>query len=719
MHKKIKSLIVTTILLVSIILSTIVAIGGPNDTENQTVTNDCIELKKQIKTDQNEWVNEAQVIVGETYRFRITVTYHDVDGDGIGYMITYINITDTLPDGLEYIGNASTEETSIEGQQIIWRLGGLILSEEIEDVDQSYELEFDVKVTQTGEIVNHVFVEAMETCYHEQRYQNAEATLYSSYGHNTKQKDVDDDCKNETAIDQNDNSTDGYEQYEDPDGSSEAKKSKDGDNDEKIDHFIDTNDDEKPDKYWDPDDDILTDITIKDVDYDETDEWVFDSDDDGELDKYYDPDDDQIHDYITYQLNIETYGNGTVTKNPDDTSYLKDTEVTLTAQPDTNWSFDRWEGDKNLNESQNLTETIIINKDKTIQAYFLNIPPEEYTLNINVEGKGNVTKNPDQEKYTAGTKVTLTAIPDNNWTLNYWTGDLSGDETTIEITMNSNKTITAYFKEDSQQDTKNPYVELFKPKKGTLYRNNKEIMKIFLTTIIKGSIDITVEAYDNESGLDKVEVYIGKELKHTNQNKSFNWTWDENNILLKIKTIKIIAYDNAGNTNTTKLTVLKLGKLFKIGLISVVGASVFSFFKSKNQPTEDTDDSEDGTIKNEPPVAKAEGPSSGQQNKKVIFDASESYDPEEDQLTYTWDFGDGTNDTGKRVEHVYKKTRSYQVTLTVTDSEGSTDTTTLTIKIKKTDESETDNTFWIIAGVLGATLTSLLAAFYLRRKIYV
>lgn len=57
--------------------------------------------------------------------------------------------------------------------------------------------------------------------------------------------------------------------------------------------------------------------------------------------------------------------------------------------------------------------------------------------------------------------------------------------------------------------------------------------------------------------------------------------------------------------------------------------------------------------------------------QSTSFDASGSSDPDGDSLTYHWDFGDGATSDEKTTSHVYEKSGSYRVVLTVKDSSGS------------------------------------------------
>ncbi len=77
---------------------------------------------------------------------------------------------------------------------------------------------------------------------------------------------------------------------------------------------------------------------------------------------------------------------------------------------------------------------------------------------------------------------------------------------------------------------------------------------------------------------------------------------------------------------------------------------------------------------NEKPVAKfTYSPAEFFAGKDVVsFDASRSYDPDGEIVSYTWDFGDGTGAKEVRVKHKYATPGNYTVTLTVEDNFGAT-----------------------------------------------
>jgi hypothetical protein len=80
------------------------------------------------------------------------------------------------------------------------------------------------------------------------------------------------------------------------------------------------------------------------------------------------------------------------------------------------------------------------------------------------------------------------------------------------------------------------------------------------------------------------------------------------------------------------------------------------------------------------PVAAAGPDLNGVTGETVNFDGSDSTDPEQQPLTFTWDFGDGANGLGPTPSHAYAAAGEYAAVLTVHDgTDGASDTVTVTI----------------------------------------
>ncbi|MFJ3577401.1 PQQ-dependent sugar dehydrogenase [Streptomyces rubiginosohelvolus] len=83
---------------------------------------------------------------------------------------------------------------------------------------------------------------------------------------------------------------------------------------------------------------------------------------------------------------------------------------------------------------------------------------------------------------------------------------------------------------------------------------------------------------------------------------------------------------------------------------------------------------------NRSPVAKAAADkTSGPTPLAVSFSSAGSADPEGGNLTYAWDFGDGTTSTDPNPSYTYTTAGTYNPTLTVTDPEGLTGTASLVV----------------------------------------
>jgi hypothetical protein len=83
---------------------------------------------------------------------------------------------------------------------------------------------------------------------------------------------------------------------------------------------------------------------------------------------------------------------------------------------------------------------------------------------------------------------------------------------------------------------------------------------------------------------------------------------------------------------------------------------------------------------NDLPVADAGSNQTAAIGEIIIFDGSNSYDPDDDSLNYHWDFGDGSTVTEMKPTHTYSEVGSYVVNLTVNDS-SATDSDTAIVDV--------------------------------------
>ncbi len=89
-----------------------------------------------------------------------------------------------------------------------------------------------------------------------------------------------------------------------------------------------------------------------------------------------------------YSVNTSTDGNGSVSLDPDQSSYLYNEEVTITANSASGWEFDGWQGD--LSGSDN-PKTFTVTSNMSITAVFTEIPITEQACFIFAEEEINNT----------------------------------------------------------------------------------------------------------------------------------------------------------------------------------------------------------------------------------------------------------------------------------------------------------------------------------------
>ena len=153
-----------------------------------------------------------------------------------------------------------------------------------------------------------------------------------------------------------------------------------------------------------------------------------------------------------FTLTVYTNGDGSVEVNGD--MYTNSlhidagTTVSLNALANQGWEFTGWSGA--LSGTQN-PQDLLMDEDKSVTATFEEIPPELFTLTINISGNGTVEVNGEPYAvaltFEEGTTLSLAAIPAEGWFFTGWTGDLIGTDNPASLTITGDKSVTATFAE--------------------------------------------------------------------------------------------------------------------------------------------------------------------------------------------------------------------------------------------------------------------------------
>lgn len=117
--------------------------------------------------------------------------------------------------------------------------------------------------------------------------------------------------------------------------------------------------------------------------------------------------------------------------------------MTVTATPAQGWLFDHWGGDLSGNTNP---ATVKMTSNKTVTAYFVQDTRTYYSITSQALPGGTITHTPEGSALPEGTRVTLTAVPNNGWKFSGWSGDYTGTDAAYVISsLNKNLSVTASF----------------------------------------------------------------------------------------------------------------------------------------------------------------------------------------------------------------------------------------------------------------------------------
>jgi len=141
-------------------------------------------------------------------------------------------------------------------------------------------------------------------------------------------------------------------------------------------------------------------------------------------------------------VSIATPDTGTVTPSvaQPEGGYLAGDNVSLTANPAAAYVFSHWEGD--LEGSANPYD-LLITENTSVTAVFY---PTVQVI-CNPSNGGTVTTEPpgSSNSYEPGSQVALSAVAAQGYVFNGWSGDASGSDNPLTITVDGPKNLTANF----------------------------------------------------------------------------------------------------------------------------------------------------------------------------------------------------------------------------------------------------------------------------------
>lgn len=117
------------------------------------------------------------------------------------------------------------------------------------------------------------------------------------------------------------------------------------------------------------------------------------------------------------------------------------------------------------------------------------------------------------------------------------------------VSMATNKTTPA-----RSEDTTPPVINIIKPL-NKLYYFDRPTISLEKPMIVTMQ-NIIVEATDDESGVNRVEIYIDGNLKCNDTEAPYTYYWSK--FLSGTSVVKVVGYDNAGNSASTEIEVFKL-----------------------------------------------------------------------------------------------------------------------------------------------------------------
>jgi hypothetical protein len=132
------------------------------------------------------------------------------------------------------------------------------------------------------------------------------------------------------------------------------------------------------------------------------------------------------------------------------------------ATNNTNTYFRVWGGAGDNNTNSPL-DFVVTNASPVVGVLFEGLPAGNRTLNLPVNGAGNVSRSPQANYYATGSLVTISATPAPGNIFMGWSGGITGTNVPTNVTLDASLTITANFVSTNAPPPQPPVVALAQP----------------------------------------------------------------------------------------------------------------------------------------------------------------------------------------------------------------------------------------------------------------
>jgi len=413
----------------------------------------------------------------------------------------------------------------------------------------------------------------------------------------------------------------------------------------------------------------------------------------------------------TYSLTITKTVGGTTDPVPGTYTYPEGTIVSVTAIPDTGFLFDHWELD-GVEVGATATIDVTMNADHGLHAVFvtthvLSVSSSPITdISFTVDGVSHST--PWSSSLTEGshTIVMPSSVTDAGATYKFKNWEDSSTTRTRAIYLVENKPITAYYeKVTTPPPGPSPSPPPPSPANGTLevhaYCDSTEInstvevvgVGTYTTPFI---LDLEVETYTlnatydeqtqtkmaevMEGAVTQVEFYFADTMKPT-AHAGLDQTVNEDT---PMKFDGSASSDNIGIVSYTwmfmDMTPQTLTGVNPTYTFTIPGVYTVTLTVRDAAGNYATDTTLITVLDVTAPIADAGDNQAVTEGTPINLSAGDSSD-NVGIVSYEWDFGDGTHETGETATHTYTGPGNYTVTLTVKDAAGNSETDSINITV--------------------------------------